>query len=421
MKKIKYFLIIGIAFPFIFLIFLMFMTGGISSEAVPLDPPATEEQAYHYKYVGSELGIPWDIILLTDAIQADQQGKDGIEDYNAILTSLQFCIIEEKQYDWVEKEVRGKKSVKDGTGKKNGGKKSSAEEDEDEVTVTGEWVYISTRYYKAKDSILLYLGYQEKDLSYEKAATISADVNAVAAAKSNSSRKYEAIITVNSNYEAVLRDYIKLDEENIKNVMELYNSSYLVYLYGYDVGLRDINIQLPKVTVGNVTRSDLASVAASLINFPYLFGGKSPAAGVPTSALDCSGFVDWVYIQCFGKGVSGSLGGTEIQFYSCSEISEADLKIGDLGFYYNPADMSGGQINHVGIYIGKINGQDAFIHCGGKSFGYEERPNGRVGISINVRGITNSYDCINGKTFSPAIPGTNFRYFRRPQFQFMNN
>lgn len=398
--------------PVLLIIILLIGVLGGSSNSAPINPPATEEKTYKYKYIGSELGTPWDIVLLADAILAEQEGKSGIEDYNPILTSLQFCVITESKYNWVEKKSKPKKGTKE--------KKKPS----------GEWVFSEKKTYKGKDQILDYLGYNDNNITYKDASNLIVLINKKALDKSDNSVKYESVLTVNSDFEEVLKDYIQLDEENIKKVMELYDSKYLVYLYGYDSDSDSdtTNVTLPNLVVGNVTREDLANVAVSLINHPYLFGAKSPYKGEPKGALDCSGFVDWVYIQCFGSGVSGgrlpsgvAMSGTAMQYFACSAISESELKVGDLGFYSDPTKMSRGSINHVGIYIGKINGRNAFIHCGGRYFGFDERPRGRVGISINASGTYNSYNNITGGTFSPAIPGTNFRFFRRPNFQFKND
>lgn len=385
----------------------MAVSGGAAEQAAPIQPPATEEEAYAYKYIGSEIGTPWDIILLADAIRAEEEGKSSISEYNPLLTSLEFCIVQETEYVWIETE---------------------RENEEGEIEITGSWEYSGTRYYEAKNKILQYLGYNSDNLTYKDASSLVADINAKASQKSTENRKYEAIITVNTEYEMVLKNYIKLNDENCKKVLDLYESQYLVYLYGYESGIGDINVQLPPVTVGNVTRKELAQVAASLINHPYLFGAKSSQPGPPVGPLDCSGFVDWVYIQCFGKGVSGgnlpagvSVSGTAMQYYACSAINESELKVGDVGFYYDPATMGSNQVNHVGIYIGKINGKNAFIHCGGRYFGYDDRPKGRVGISINDGATSNFTNNVNGSTFSPEMPATKFRYFRRPNFQFLDD
>lgn len=416
--KIKLILFFSPAIFFMFIL-LMIVSGGASEQSRALAPPATEEQTYNYQYIGSELGTPWDIVLLADAILADQKGQDSIEEYNPLLTSLEFCILEEREFQWVEKQEETASPDPDA-------ESDQTEEGEETAEPSGEWVYKTTTYYTAKNEILGYLGYNEDTLTYSQTASLVADLNSIAENKSNSEVKYEAVITVNSDFEAVLREYIKLSEENIEKVMELYESKYLVYLYGYEDGT-DLNVQLPDLVIGNVTRAQLAQVAASLINYPYLFGGKHPHVGLPVGGLDCSGFVDWVYIQCFGRGVSGALpqgiaaSGTAMQFYACTSVTEGELKIGDLGFYSDPAAMRSGQINHVGIYVGKINGKSAFIHCGGRYFGYADRPTGRVGISVNSRGIYNTNNIVTGGTFAPAIPATNFKFFRRPQFKFIED
>lgn len=416
----KLYLIIGSLPAFLLFILIAGLMMGGATSSVPLEPPATEEVAYKYQYIGSELGVPWDIILLSDSIAAEQRGDSGIEGVNPLDSSLEFCVIVETEYKWVVTAAPSTTpSVTPGTTKD-----TSDPDPTPTPEPAGEWVLVGRKNYTGKNEILKYLGYQGK-LEYSEVSNLITDVNEKANKKSSQKQKFEASITVNNDFNTVLKDFIKLDDDNIEKVMELYQSQYLMYLYGYDSGFADLNVELPPLVIGNITRNELAEVASTLINFPYLFGGKSPAAGAPVSAMDCSGFIDWVYIQCFGKGVSGSnlpdgvnISGTAMQFYACQEITEDQLKIGDLGFYYDPATMEPGKINHVGIYIGKINGKDAFIHCGGKAFGYADRPNGRVGISINQPGIYNSYNPITGGTFSPTIPGTNFQYFRRPNFQF---
>lgn len=88
--------------------------------------------------------------------------------------------------------------------------------------------------------------------------------------------------------------------------------------------------------------------------------------------LDCSGFVDWVYltngIPTFGAAATGGI------WPKCNQISRSELKPGDLGFKNIPAQSKG--INHVGIFAGLTDsGQEIWIHCAGstgciKSVGY---------------------------------------------------
>ncbi len=378
--------------------------GGGAGASVPLEPPATEEKAFEYQYVAAELGVPWDLVMLTDAIHAQENGLSDIEDYNPLMTSLEFCIIREDVENFVATKGKGKD-----------GKEVSG----------GSWVYSNTNYYESSKEILDYLGKSKETFEYDNSSLLVSKINEIAENKSSDSTKYVATILVNPDYTKVLKEYIGLKEEDIEKVLDLHEGNYLGSLYGIEGTSIHYEGELPPVVVGNVSREDLTRVAASLINHPYQLGAKYWKAGFPDGPLDCSGFVDWVYIQCFGKAVSAGnipegipVSGTAMQFYACSEISKEDLKVGDLGFLQNPA-LLGGRINHVGIYIGKINEKDAFIHCAGRYYGYADRPTGRVGISIS--GQTNNINPVTGTTFAPAMKGCTFKYFRRPNFVFLGD
>lgn len=388
----------------------MIMSAGGEAAIEPVIPVATEDKAEEYQYVGSELGISWEITILVDAIMAYQDEIDSIEEFNPLLTALEFCKLVEIQYDWVE------------------------EEGEDGI-LHGRWEYSGTETYTACDEILSYIDADREEFGYKEASALVAALQDKAEEKSRAGRvKYEITLLANTEYEMIMRDYIGLKDENIAGVMELYDAHYLAYLYGYmteedDELIEKAEVELPALPVsGEVTRDELARVAASIMNWPYLLGGKSSAKGKPTGPLDCSGYVDWVYIQCFGKGVSAGGGrlpsgvavsGTAIQFYASDQISESELKVGDLGFMKRPEDVKPGGYNHVGIYVGEIGGKHAWIHCGGSSFGYEERPRGRVGISTSSG--TNATNCITGGSFSPPMKACNFTHFRRPRFQFKDD
>lgn len=382
----------------LFALILMALLGHSGGQPVPI--LADEETAYGYQYAGSELGTPWDMAMISDAIRAEEAGEASIEEYNPIITSLEFCKIYEEKY------------------------RQESHEKED-GTVSTEWVLDRTTYYVAADKILSYIGESKESLTYRQASYIVSAVQTAAEEKGDENTKYEAMLMPCENsvyiYEAVLRDYIGLSEANIAAVIELYDVQYMDKLYNYEFVANE-NWELPDVVVGDVTRDELIRVAASLMNHPYQLGGKSPYPGEPVGALDCSGYVDWVYIQCFGRGVGGGkipagvgVTGTAGQFYACKEIPEGALQPGDLGFLKDPKDVKTGY-NHVGIYVGKIGGKNAWIHCGGSSFGYTDRPKGRVGISVSSG--TNNINNVTGGTFSPEMKACNFRYFRRPNFQF---
>lgn len=370
-------------------------------DSQPITIVATPEQAWNYQYVGSELGVPWDIVMLSDAIYAKQEMLSGIEDFNPLITALEFCILQEDFYTL------------------------EPIYDEEDNVIGEEWVFSETILYHGCDEILSYIGKHRDALDYKDATDIVVDMNKIAEDKCTSDLKCDVTLVGNIDYNFVLHDLLGIDEDSVKGVMELYEAQYMAELYGYMPPKDDFkSIDVPPLVSGSVTRNDLARVAASLMNWPYQLGAKSPYEGKPVGPLDCSGYIDWVYIQCFGIGVSAggrvpagvAVSGTAIQYYASDEIEESELKIGDLGFLKNPRDVRPGQYNHVGIYIGEINGRHAWIHCGGSSYGYDERINGRVGISVNAG--TNNYNPVSGSTFSPEMKSCNLRYFRRPRFEF---
>lgn len=92
--------------------------------------------------------------------------------------------------------------------------------------------------------------------------------------------------------------------------------------------------------------------AEKYLNFPYVWGGSSPA-----TSFDCSGFVSYVCNNCgvgwdFGRlGASGLLG-------ICTRVSSANVRPGDLVFFQGTYDTAGA--SHVGIYVGN----NMMLHCG---------------------------------------------------------
>lgn len=197
-----------------------------------------------------------------------------------------------------------------------------------------------------------------------------------------------------------------------------------------DLGLDVTNYQgvqfNPDIPIieGEWTRSDLIDTAMSLLDLHYFWGGKyarkgpNPNWGMPKkvtskgswstgkvipSGLDCSGFVDWVYVQMIGKTI-GKGGGTVAQYSNTYPIKESELRIGDLGFYQS----GGGQ--HVGIYAGTHNGKKLFVHTGGRQWKNSTHIAGRTVISYND---TSQY-------YKGNAP-TKFKYFRRPYVLFADD
>ena len=87
---------------------------------------------------------------------------------------------------------------------------------------------------------------------------------------------------------------------------------------------------------------------------PYKWGGKAENGKIPADGMDCSGFVDYVVKKATGKpGGVGTYGLRD----NCTPVSKNDLQPGDLAFRFGAGDD-----RHVGIYVGKKNGQMMFIH-----------------------------------------------------------
>ena len=116
-------------------------------------------------------------------------------------------------------------------------------------------------------------------------------------------------------------------------------------------------------------RNAIVHTALSLVGqIPYEWGGKPDGPEYDYSwwtfdeetgvqkGLDCSGFVQWVYMTVgYPSDVTTSLGFTGSIATDLEEISEDKLQPGDIGLM-NETQSS---MNHTGIYLG--NGK--WIHC----------------------------------------------------------
>ena len=93
---------------------------------------------------------------------------------------------------------------------------------------------------------------------------------------------------------------------------------------------------------------DVASIAMSYLNAPYLWGGRT------RSGIDCSGFTQMVF-AFLGKEIPRDAS-QQINFGSV--VLFEDAKIGDLVFFQN----DNGKIHHVGILLQ----QSKIIHASGR-------------------------------------------------------
>mgnify|MGYP002774997866 FL=1 len=107
----------------------------------------------------------------------------------------------------------------------------------------------------------------------------------------------------------------------------------------------------------------------------------------PYKGLDCSGFVQWVYRNALCKkdgsnpdDIYNQMGSTGIITSSSrmKQISKSELKPGDLGCK-RTGGSSGGNWNHVGIYMGN----NRWVHCSGSA--------GTVVVSDNYNGFSVFY------------------------------
>lgn len=175
------------------------------------------------------------------------------------------------------------------------------------------------------------------------------------------------------------------------------------------------------VTEGTIiSRKDIPVMAQLLINHPYKFGSAEVVKGIPDGPLDAAGFVDWVYFNLSGQILSGratAVGIASTRIWDAStQVMETDLKVGDIGFYEVP---DGNRINHMGIYIGEIDGGKVFIHAGGINYKADGLPEGRVVISFNNALKMNNED-IDGNKFSPSAESTRFIYYRRAKLDIVD-
>lgn len=103
----------------------------------------------------------------------------------------------------------------------------------------------------------------------------------------------------------------------------------------------------PRALNSSRTGSEIALLALSLLDMPYVSGGRGPATG-----FDCSGLVSHVYLQAAGIALRGSAASMA---KAARSVNTADLMAGDLLFF----NTLGYSFSHVGIYVG----DGRFVHA----------------------------------------------------------
>lgn len=87
--------------------------------------------------------------------------------------------------------------------------------------------------------------------------------------------------------------------------------------------------------------------AISLVGTPYRYGGNTPEGG-----FDCSGLVNYVYRDMLDLRLPRSA--RELAGWQGPRIDQDRLTAADLVFF-----GSGGEVSHVGIYVG----EGRFVHA----------------------------------------------------------
>lgn len=192
--KINLFLGASVFFLFIIsLLGLAIVGGGGEAAAYPIGAVTYEDKAEEYATVASKMSAPWSIVILTDTIDAWDEELSGIEDINPIYTTLQFVILNI--------------SI-------------------DNKTSNG-WEYKETKVYTAKKEILKFLGVKEKDIEDHTPETLMELAVEKCQKMSSDSKRYTASFAPNTDYEAVLTDYIKMKPDDIEKVLALNEVDYM--------------------------------------------------------------------------------------------------------------------------------------------------------------------------------------------------
>ena len=103
----------------------------------------------------------------------------------------------------------------------------------------------------------------------------------------------------------------------------------------------------PEAAPRAMQANDVLIRAISLVGTPYVWGGNTPESG-----FDCSGLVNYVFRDMLNLRLPRT--SRELSALSAPAVAETGLATGDLVFF-----ASGGQVSHVGIYVG----DGRFVHA----------------------------------------------------------
>lgn len=211
MKMIRTFFLLAPIGIFL-LVVLAASGGGSTASSEPIQIVASKQKIEQYADYATQLGVPWDIVLLSDVLNTEKTGQKGVEAVNPTYTTLDFlrAQVEVEHYEVVGTETH--------TDPETG--------DEYEVDVY-DWVYSRTDEYIAKNDILSYIGVTESESPNLTPQEAINKLNEKAANDSNSEWRYKAAFLVNTDYEIVLKEYLQLSPAHVENIMKLYTSAYM--------------------------------------------------------------------------------------------------------------------------------------------------------------------------------------------------
>ena len=133
------------------------------------------------------------------------------------------------------------------------------------------------------------------------------------------------------------------------NRPDLFPDSFYVDAY---VNTEYEEYEIPASALSDPQFAAMMEEAEKYLGYPYVWGGSNP-----NTSFDCSGFVSWVVNNCGVGWKLGRLGADSLR-HTCSYVSPANAKPGDLIFFEGTYDTTGA--SHVGIYLGN----NMMIHCG---------------------------------------------------------
>lgn len=195
MKKLAKISIICGAIPILFFLLLLIgIVGGGSSEVIPAD----EELAGKYQVIGHELGVDWTWIMLIDMYMSIEAGEPELNSQNPVATALNCIKLRVDLYEYDDFDDEG-----------------------------GEWIYQETVYYSGLVEISGYLGLSQ-DVG---------DLSIVLKAVQDKQCQEERIsIEAFDNIDEVLQLYYNFGESIKNEIWEFIESEYLIELYGNPYG-----------------------------------------------------------------------------------------------------------------------------------------------------------------------------------------